>query len=133
MKNPTQVFGTTQGAFHYSWKEDPAANFASTQMSSGYQTFGSQLGSNQNIKKSNLAIPYPHGFSGELLSPVKQISGRGLSVEPPFDRPMVINQVVKPFKASSEIDRQRATAILDYIIERRKMIARRQEELAEAH
>jgi hypothetical protein len=46
---------------------------------------------------------------------------------------MVINQVVKPFKASSEIDRQRATAILDYIIERRKMVARRQEELAEAH
>ena len=59
------------------------------------------------------------------MKPVTQISGRGASVEPPIDRPYVINNVIKPFKASQEVDRQRATQILDYIIERRKMADRR--------
>jgi hypothetical protein len=61
----------------------------------------------------------------DILDPVSQISGKGASVSQPLDRPYVINSVIKPFSASSEIDRQRATQILDYIIMRRKMASKR--------
>jgi hypothetical protein len=61
------------------------------------------------------------------LDPVVQISGKGSSVSPPIDRPYVINNVIKPFKANSEVDRQRATQILDYIIMRRKMAEKRKD------
>jgi hypothetical protein len=36
--------------------------------------------------------------------------------------------VIQPFRASSEIDRQRATQILDYIIMRRKMVSKRKDD-----
>lgn len=38
-----------------------------------------------------------------------QLSGRGVSISPPKDRPLVINNVLKPFIAQSEKDRLRAT------------------------
>jgi hypothetical protein len=68
----------------------------------------------------------------DILDPVPQLSGRGVSVSPPQDRPYVINNVIKSFRATSEVDRQRATQILDYIIDRRKMVERRTEEQKEA-
>ena len=49
----------------------------------------------------------------------------------PSDRPHVVNNVLRTFRANSEVDRQRATQILDYIIERRKMVDRRREEATE--
>ena len=64
----------------------------------------------------------------DILDPVAQISGKGASVSPPLDRPYVINSVIKPFRANSEIDRQRATQILDYIIMRRKMASKRKDD-----
>ena len=63
-----------------------------------------------------------------MMAPVTQISGKGAAIDPPTDRPFVINNVIKPFKATSEIDRQRATQILDYIIERRRMAEKRDKE-----
>lgn len=45
----------------------------------------------------------------EVLDPVAQLSGRGKAVAPPSDRPSVINNVIRPFRATSEVDRQRAT------------------------
>lgn len=59
-----------------------------------------------NIKVHSLAKnPNGGGDDTDILQPVPQISGRGQSVSPPLDRPYVINNVIKPFKASSEIDR----------------------------
>jgi len=83
-----------------------------------------------NIKVHNLAAhPITAGENEtDILEPVPQVSGRGVSISPPQDRPYVINNVIKPFRATSEVDRQRATQILDYIIERRKMAERRTEE-----
>jgi hypothetical protein len=65
----------------------------------------------------------------DFLDPVTQLQGKGASVSPPIDRPYVINNVIRPFKAESEVHRQRATQILDYIIMRRKMAAKRQTDL----
>lgn len=59
-----------------------------------------------SIKIHNLAKnPNGGGDDTDMMAPVTQISGRGTAIEPPTDRPFVINNVIKPFKATSEIDR----------------------------
>ena len=87
-----------------------------------------------NIRVHNLAAQPINAGENEtdILEPVPQVSGRGISISPPRDRPYVINNTIKPFRATSEVDRQRATQILDYIIDRRKMAERRTEEQKEA-
>ena len=49
------------------------------------------------------------------------MTGRGISVAPPIDRPIVINNVIKHF-SGKELDRSRATEILDYIIQKKKKV-----------
>lgn len=55
----------------------------------------------------------------ELVSEVPTMQGKGVSVELPTDIGKVINNVVKPF-GNNEINRQRATQILDFIIAKKK-------------
>ena len=60
-----------------------------------------------NIRVHNLArkdIP-----NTEVLDPVAQLSGRGKAIAKPTDRPSIINNVIRPFRAASEVDRERAT------------------------
>ena len=78
------------------------------------------------------ASPQPGASDGDILAPVPQISGRGEAVSPPKDRPRVVNNVIRPFEGRSEEDRRRATQILDYIIGKRRTIAKRQEADGEA-
>lgn len=66
-------------------------------------------------------------LNSDILQPVPQISGRGEAVSPPRDRPIVINNVVKPFRGGSEEDRRRATNIMDFIIQKKKAVERTKE------
>ena len=49
------------------------------------------------------------GDEGSMITTVPNMRGKGISIEPPQDRASVVNNVIKPFKAGSEIDRNRAT------------------------
>jgi len=74
-----------------------------------------------SITAHNLAKNSQRGTDKlSLVAQVPKIGGRGISVEPPRDRPNIVNTVVKPFAANSELDRLRATQILDFIISKKK-------------
>jgi hypothetical protein len=79
------------------------------------------------IKAHKLAIVNEGEEGNSILNSVPQIKGRGVSVELPTDRGKVVNSVVKPFAGTSEIHRQRATQILDYIISKKKSIQKKVE------
>lgn len=56
------------------------------------------------------------GFQENVLEEAKQMSGTGTAIQPPGDKPVIINNVIRPFDGKSEVDRQRATEILDYVV-----------------
>ena len=63
-----------------------------------------------------------------MLTTVPQISGRGQASKPYDNQPVIINNVVKPFQATSEEDRRRATLVLDYIIKKKKFVEKKKAE-----
>jgi hypothetical protein len=64
-----------------------------------------------------------------VLEAAPNLFGRGLFIHTTPEKSVVINNVLKSFKATSEVDRERATQILDYIIKKKKRIEKRQEEV----
>jgi hypothetical protein len=50
------------------------------------------------------------------------MSGYGRAIQPPGDKARIVNNRVKPFDAKEEIDRERATEILDYVVQRKKKL-----------